>query len=1104
MPDDAAPDSVRRLPSGTVTFLLTDLEGSARLWEHSAADAAVAVARHYELLDAAIAAHGGARPLEQGEGDSVVAVFARAPEAVAAAVDVQRAFAAESWPAGQQVRVRIALHTGAAHLRDDANYFGPTVIRCARLRAIAHGGQTLLSGATHDLVASSLPPDAQLRDLGSHRLKDLGQPEHVWQISVEGLPDDFPPVRSLGTLPNNLPTQLSTFVGRDHELTHLHDALTRSRLVTLTGTGGCGKTRLALQAAADVADDHQDGVWWVELAPVSRPELVAQAVATALGLREEPDRSIEDTLIEQLDGSDALIVLDNCEQVLDVTAHLVERLLSALPRLRVIATSREPLGIASEVAWRVPSLDSPSAVALFVHRARQARPAFEPQQDELHVIGQICARLDGVPLAIELAAARTRMMSPATIASALDDRFRLLTGGSRTLMPRQQTLEASVGWSFDLLEESERVLVRRLSVFAGGFTLGAVEAVGADESIDTYAVLDLLSRLVDKSLVQVDLDAGGTRYRLLETIRQYMSERLIEAGESDATRRQHLAHYLAFSETAEPELVTADGPDWLERLDRDRDNLRVALEWAADTGEHQQLLRLVTALTLFFELRGHLADGGRWFSRALDTTDDDKADVLRARALWGAAHVALYAGQFETAARRAPECFALAEAVGDEWAMGRSLNTIGYLQMQTEPVAARAVLDRSIEIGRRTGDEWAVADGLKMLTVAWVIQEHHVEARAALDALAAAARRLGNGFFIAWYHAGVAYFDVLEGDFEAARRELGCSIEHCDRVGDPATRGLAVAWLAHLDALTGEYAAARESLETLLARARVTGAEIAVPDALMQLANLALACGELDTAREHLQPIIEISSGMPVYHSWAHSILGATLIHSGETAAAREALASAKAAAQAIDNHWLIAMADHWLAVLASTNGEAGDAEQLHHEALALQRGRNLRPAIIETIEALATLAVEQQSPAEAARLFGAAGALRNSIGLARPPIAQPSYDEAIERIRDDLTTDELDAAWSQGEALSMEDALEYVTRARGERKRPTSGWNSLTPTELRVVALVSEGLTNPQIAERLFIARGTVKVHLAHIFTKVDVSTRSELAAAATRRSIA
>ena len=371
------------LPTGTVTFLLTDIEGSTKLWEAGADETAVSVARHYELLEAAVVLHGGVRPVEQGEGDSVVGAFSRASDAVAAALDIQRAFATEPWPAGGEVRVRMALHTGEIRLRDAGNYFGPTIIRCARMRAIGHGGQTLISDATRDLVVDSLPEAAELRDLGLHRLKDLGRAERIWQLVHPDLGHEFPPLRSLGAMPTNLPAQVSSFVGRDTEIVAVREAVREHRLVTLTGAGGCGKTRLALQAAADDLESHPDGVWCAELAAVGHGSDIAQVVAAVFGLREEFGRPLIDTLTEQLRDLDALLVVDNCEQVLDAAARMIESLLHECPRLRVLATSREPMGVAGEVVWRVPSLEPSSAVALFVERAQEARPGFVPDAEAL-------------------------------------------------------------------------------------------------------------------------------------------------------------------------------------------------------------------------------------------------------------------------------------------------------------------------------------------------------------------------------------------------------------------------------------------------------------------------------------------------------------------------------------------------------------------------------------------------------------------------------------------------------------------------------------------------------------------------------------------------
>jgi len=1092
------------LPTGTVTLLLTDVEGSTRLWETGEAVAAVAIARHHELLDAAITLHGGVRPVEQGEGDSVVAAFAKPSGAVAAALDVQRGFLEEPWPETAIVRIRMALHTGEIDLRDAGNYQGPTIIRCARLRNAAHGGQTVLSSTTRDLVVDRLPDDVALRDLGAHRFKGLGRAEQVWQLCHPDLSDRFPPLRSLDAVPNNLPVQLTTFVARDAELAELVELMEHNRLVTLTGTGGCGKTRLALQSAADVAHRHAGGVWWVDLAPVRDPELVAAAVAEAVGLREEHDRSLHETLAQELRDREVLLVLDNCEQVLDGTAHLLDVLLIGVPDLRVLATSREPLGVPGEVGWRVPSLDEAAAVALFVERASQARPGFAPDGEQLEAVARICRRLDGLPLALELAAARVRLMHPSRIADGLDDRFRLLTGGSRSVMARQQTLEASVAWSHDLLDERERAVLRRFAVFLGSFTLEAAEAVAADERVDQYEVLDLLARLVDKSLVQLDEDESAeTRYRLLETIRQYARERLVECGETDATRERHLAYFLALAEQAEPQLFGPGGPTWLARLEADHDNFRVALEWADTSDEGQRFLRLVTALTLFWELRGHLAAGARWFARAL--ASDDGPSVVRARALWGAAHVALYLDDFETAMRCAPEALAMAEDLGDEWTCARALNTSGYAQLWFDASGARQTLATSVELGRAIDDDWAVADGLKMITVAWLVQDDHAGLSGALDDLAEVATRLDNKFFTAWYHCGRGYSALRRGELDTARGELETSLSDCRDAGEPVTASIAIAYLGELEASTGMYAAAAERLETFLAHAGASGGGVGVPFAIIPLATLVLGCGDVAGARSLIDPLVDSlrADGIPLFLAAALSVQGAALLATGDTTAARAAFDEAHELALSTENPWLLAVNEHRLATLARDEGEAGDSEDLQHAALARCHRAGLLPQVVIALEALAALALEHESAAEATRLFGAAATYRSAIGTVRWPTDEPAYDADLARARDNLGADVFQTAWDAGAALSVDDAVAYASRARGERKRPSAGWASLTPTEERVVALAAEGLTNAQIAERLFVASGTVKVHLAHVFTKLGVATRAELAGAATRRSI-
>ncbi|MGH2688381.1 MAG: helix-turn-helix transcriptional regulator, partial [Actinomycetota bacterium] len=793
--------------------------------------------------------------------------------------------------------------------------------------------------------------------------------------------------------------------------------------------------------------------------------------------------------------------LDNCEHVVAACARLAGAALEAAPGIRLVATSREPLGTAGETTWRVPSLDREASVRLFVERAAQARPGFSPADEETAVVDEICERLDGMPLAIELAAARVRIMHPTRIAAALGDRFRLLTGGARTALPRQQTLEASVAWSYDLLEAAERTLLRRLSVFVAGFTLEAAEQVCGTDPLDAYGVLDLLARLVDKSLVQVRRsDAEEDRYALLESIRLYAGRHLVDAGEVAATRDRHAAFFAALAERAEPELATMPGPGWLARLEREHGDLRAALEWLDATGSGDAFLRLVTALTLFWELQGHLPEGGRWYARALASHGPPSS--IRARALWGATHVAMYGDDFATAARRGPEALAMAEALGDARATARALNVGAYMRLWSEPEPARAELQRSITLGHEAGDDWAVADGLKMMTVAWMMQENHTEmARWAAD-LRITAERLGNKFFLAWHECVLGWIAVRRGDLGDARNAFEASLALCHHVGEPVTAGIAVAMLGEADFLAGRYDEARRRLNAFIPRASARGGADGIPIAQTVLAAVALAGGEPRAARDILDPLVPAMEalGAPIFASWAGSLLGGSLLGLGDVEGATTRLATAERAGLSLGNPWLVALARYHLAEAARIRGDLRAADDLHHDALAARVRGGFVPGVAESLEGVASVAAGQESFVEATRVLASAHALREARGFAP---TSPVGREAGTLAREALGDDGFDAAWNEGRAMSFEEALAYAARARGERKRPSSGWASLTPTERAVVKLVAEGLTNAEIGERLFIGGGTVKTHLAHAFAKLGVRSRSHLAAEVTRRGL-
>ena len=584
-------EGLAELPTGTVTFLFTDLEGSTRLWEEHSDGMRAALARHDDILRRAVEKRVGV--VVKTTGDGMHAAFTTAPDAVRAAVDAQRDLAREAWTLPEPLMVRMGLHTGIAEARD-GDYFGTSVNRAARVAAAAHGGQIVASAATADLVRDELRTEVGLVDLGEHRLRDLGRPEHVYQLAVSGLEQAFPPLRSIDVLATNLPVELTSFVGRRAELESVEELSTSHRVVTLTGVGGVGKTRLALQVAAESLERFPDGAWIAELSSVEATRVVA-VIAAALEVEVRSGRTLEDSLIDVLRARKLLLVLDNCEHLITEVRRVVELILREAPSVSFLVTSREGLRVPGEQMFSVPSLNEESAIDLFCERAAAFDSTLELTAEDRAAVAGVCRRLDGIPLAIELAAARVSMFSIQELAHRLDQRFRLLTGG-RGAVERHQTLRAAVDWSYDLLTPVERVVFARLSVFAGGSTMDAAEAVIGDDD-GVVDALDVLAGLVDKSLVTVDRTRSVTRYGMLETVRQYAHEHLLDSGEAEEVRRRHAQWYVDFARAAGRGLYSADEQTWLERLRFEIDNLEVAVGWAVNADETDIAMRIAASFT---------------------------------------------------------------------------------------------------------------------------------------------------------------------------------------------------------------------------------------------------------------------------------------------------------------------------------------------------------------------------------------------------------------------------------------------------------------------------------------------------------------------------
>ena len=1098
------------LPEGVVTFLLTDVEGSSRLWERDEAGMRTAMSRHEELVGRAAVDSGGVRPVEQGEGDSVVIAFAHASQAAACALELQRELLATEWPPGCALRVRMALHSGEALLRDSGNYAGPAITRCARLRAIAHGGQTLLSRSTYELVAERLPDRASLRPLGLQRLKDLARAEEVFELLHPELPSDFPPPRSLDVLPNNLPVQLSSFVGRERELAEVARLLTDCRFVTLVGAGGCGKTRLAAQVAAEHVERYPDGAWWVDLAPLGDPGLVVSTLVAALGMRELPGQSLLDTVTGGLRDRRTLIVLDNCEHLVAEAAQVCERLLRGCPGVSLLPTSREPLGADGETDYRVPSLAVPAgdaslqsgqaceAVRLFVERARAGRPNFELSPESWPAVVSICAQLDGMPLALELAAARTRLLSPHQIADGLGERFALLSGGRRTALPRQQTLQHSVDWSYDLLEEEERAVLRRASVFAGGFDLEAAEAVCAGGTIDRYAVLEPLSRLVDKSLIQVEEGGAPVRYRLLETIRQYAGQKLADSDEGRRARDRHLDHYLALAEEAAPAIEGHDQRAWLDRLDTEHDNLRAAGDWAAACGDGDRQVRLAAALCFFWAWRGHLSEGSARAESALATGGGEPR--ARGMALLAQADTTLLVGDFAGCRAPAEDALAIGRESSDLWLTGRALIWIGWSDAVTGDPGARPGLRKAVEAAREAGDVFGLSFALNALGFVEFHQGGLGQARKLLREALALGRECGNGKAIYMSLSWLGWLLTETGEFRAADEALLEGLGLARELGDPVFVGAQLAQLTMLRMHTGGYEAARSSAEEGITLRR----EDRNPLGAWSLAALCWLEARAGDGRAGLaagEEAVAVGKGLQLrrYTARWHCMRGEAAHAAGDGALAQTSWDAAAAEGRELGDAWPLGQALHGLAVLACEHGEPAQAEGLAHEALGLLAGAELWPAAIEVLETLAGIQVELGAPDRAARLIAAVEAERDRLGYPRPPVLARRLAPYLALVH----SDDLAADRETGAGMTLQEAVAYASRGRGSRRRPAAGWASLTPAELEVVRLVAEGLTNPQIGERLFVSKRTVQAHLAHVFRKLDASNRAEVAAEAARREI-
>ena len=860
-----------------------------------------ALATHDRIMTEAIIAHGGY--IFATGGDSFSVAFGSAQDAAQAAIEAQRDLNQNDW-GETPINVRMAVHTGESEERD-GDYFGSPLNRAARLLAIGHGGQVLLSNATAALVGGT---GLSVTDLGSHGLKDLSEPEQVFQLSEDG--GHFPPLRSLNALPNNLPVQLTSFVGREDQLVEVAGLIRSNRMLTLTGVGGSGKTRLGLQAAGDLIDEFSDGVWFIELAPVDDPGLVPQAVIDGMDVAVGSEGPAIENLESFLERRHLLLILDNCEHVLDAVSEMAHRFMRAAPKLHILATSREGLAIDGERTWRVPSMrlaDDPDdelvkgmqseAVRLFAERASQVHPGFQVSNETASHIARVCRRLDGMPLAIELAAARTKVLPVDEIAQRLDDRFRLLTGGRRSSMERQQTLLATVKWSYELLSDKEKLLFARLGVFRGGFNLQAAEAVCSGVGIDDIEVLDLLSQLSDKSLVVPESGARGVqRFRMLETLRQFSLDQLVDSGEIDDVSRRHADHFLAYAEKAEPLLETSEMAEWLNRLEVDHDNLRAALEWLHESGDSSGALRLTIALSVWFWfLHRHHEEAYQWHQRTLAAAVDEP-DELLGRAYAKGSMQAVRIRDFERATDWAQTALRLAGDTGDERSQVIALWTLGDAAIKDYDFeTALHHFHQALSKAEESGDEIWICRVCSF--ICWMLQSSArvEEAREFAERSLAVGRNAGWPMGIAEAADTTAEFAIRDGDFVRAFDLASEALAIELTLNDPWNIFGVHATFALAQRLKGDAkGAAATALEGLTTSSRRADLKAGWP-LILELAAALLDIGEIGDAAKRTTQLLQLAVGESGKYWKANGLLraGSILEKAEEHAHATAAFAAA-------------------------------------------------------------------------------------------------------------------------------------------------------------------------------------------------------------------
>jgi predicted ATPase/class 3 adenylate cyclase/DNA-binding CsgD family transcriptional regulator len=1071
-------------PTGTVTLLFTDIEGSTRLLQQLGERYPDVLAVHQLLLRTACQRWRGYEV--RTEGDSFFVAFARAGDAVAAAVAAQQALVAHPWPDGAAVRVRMGLHTGEpAYIGND--YVGLDVHRAARLAAAGHGGQVLLSRTTYDLVEHDLPAGVILSDLGTHRLKDLLRPEQLFQLVIADLPGTFAPLKTIAAQLTNLPIQATALIGRERDIASVRDLLRRDdvRLVTLTGPGGIGKTRLALQAATEMLDTFTDGVYFVDLAPISDSSLVVSTIAQTLGIRESGSVPLNEHLTDYLRPKYMLLVLDNFEQVL-AAASLISELLAAAPTLKVLVTSRAVLhlygerefvvsGLALPDAQQLPPLEQLTqydAVWLFIERAQAAKADFAVTNDNAPAVAEICMRLDGLPLAIELAAARSKLFAPQALLARLTNRLKLLVGGPRDLPARQQTLRSTIDWSYNLLNAGEQTLFRRLSVFVGGCTLEAAEAVCNTDDNLSMEVLDGLSSLVDKSLLkQVEGVGGEPRFVMLETILEYALEKLDEYDEMAIFQQQHAAYYLALAETAHPQLHGPHMLVWLPRLRQNYSNLLKALAWyhhRPDDGEMS--LRLAGALWFFWWLQGLWSEGRTWLREVLDRAHQRRMEMPAAYAwaAFGAGMLEHSNGNLSEAETLSQLSYSCACQAANRALMADALDMLFRCADSRGDLAnALALITEAVTLCREGQHMFELGVALQHLAGLHLRRGNSDEAQETLDECYRISQSLGNPYQYAAVLGQSGIFALYRDDDAQAMKYFEESVALWQQIGDHVNLAWCLAWLGDI--------ARRQQKDTQAVR------------------------------RYHESLALTEKTGNKYCYAYTVQKLGQLARQNGDYQQAQTSYKASLRAYQELNDQEGMAVAQATLGYVALHQDDAVQAAACFRESLSLSRNLEDRGQIGLGVLGFAGVALLRGQAIHAVRLLGAAKRL---LDTSTSPIDLPDrveHDWVKNALQVQLDEATFATMWAEGQALPLEQVIDEALTAPTEPK-PLKGVqrtshspastlpypSGLTEREVDILRLVAQGLTDAQVAERLIISPRTVQGHLRSIYGKLDVTSRT------------